>query len=106
MDYRTKRPLLFLIYPANTDGRGIFAEILEELKKRGFLRKGTIMLADKGFCSYRNYDIALKKYIMNKIHRFTRRSADKFVYANVLLLGILIRVGYKEKEDLQRLAEW
>ena len=41
---------------------------------------------------------------MDKIHRFTR-SVAKF-YANVLLIAILIRLGFREKKVLQRLAEW
>jgi len=33
MDYKTKRPLLFLIYPANTSDCQIFEEMLEKLKR-------------------------------------------------------------------------
>jgi len=43
---------------------------------------------------------------MDKIHKFTRKSVAKFVYANVLLIAILIRLGFREKKVLQRLAEW
>lgn len=43
---------------------------------------------------------------MDKIHRFTRKSVAKFVYANVLLIVILVRLGFKEKKVLQRLVEW
>ncbi len=39
---------------------------------------------------------------MDKIHRLLKA---KFVYANVLLIAILIRVA-PEKKALQRLAEW
>jgi hypothetical protein len=180
MDYKTKRPLLFLIFPANTNDCQIFEEMLENLKRRGFLKTGAVVMADKGFCSYYNYNVALKKYrivpviwlkenmslskllsmistplscflennmkelaffkklvkilvgylkrvdelkaersevedvfklgkrglFMDKIHRFTRRAAAKFVYANVLMLAILIRLGFREKKVLQRLAEW
>jgi len=179
MDYKTKRPLLFLIYPANTSDCQIFEDMLENLKRRGFLKTGAVVMADKGFCSYYNYNVALKKYriilvirlkenmslskllsmistpltyflenkikdiiyfkklvrvlvsylrredelkskrsevedfklgkrglFMDKIHRFTMRSVAKFVYANVLLIAILIRLGFKEKKVLQRLAEW
>ena len=179
MDYKTKRPLLFLIFPANTNDCQIFEDMLENLKKKGLLRP-KIVMADKGFCSYYNYSIALKKYrtipviwlkenmsiskllsmistplscflennmkklsffkklvkilvsylkredglkaersevedvfklgkrglFMDKIHRFTRRAVAKFVYANVLLIAILVRLGFKEKKALQRLAEW
>jgi hypothetical protein len=180
MDYKTKRPLLFLIYHANIHDSQIFEDMLENLKRKGFLKPRTIIMADKGFCSYYNYSIALKKYkvvpviwlkenmsmsklismistpltcflennvkelaffkklvkilisylkrvdelkaersevedvfklgkcglFMDKIHRFTRRSVAKFVYANVLLIAILIRLGFREKKVLQRLAEW
>ncbi len=174
--YKTKRPLLFLIFPANTNDCQIFEDVLENLRRKGFLKTG----ADKGFCSYYNYNTALKKYrvvpviwlkenmslskllsmistpltyflenkmkelsffkklvkilvsylrredglkaersevedvfklgkcglFMDKIHRFTRRAVAKFVYANVLLIAILIRLGFREKKALQRLAEW
>ncbi len=39
---------------------------------------------------------------MDKIHRFTMRSVAKFVYANVLLIAILIRLEFREKKVLQR----
>ena len=61
MDYKTKRPLLFLIYPANIHDSQIFEDMLENLKRKGFLKPRTIIMADK-FCSYYNYNIALKRY--------------------------------------------
>ena len=41
-----------------------------------------------------------------KIHRYTKRSVQKHVSLSVLLVGILISMGIREKEELQRLAEW
>ena len=61
MNYKTKRPLLFLIYPGNIHDSQIFEDMLENLKRKGFLKPKTIV-ADKGFCSYYNYNVALKKY--------------------------------------------
>ncbi|RLI72484.1 hypothetical protein DRO97_08840 [Archaeoglobales archaeon] len=43
---------------------------------------------------------------MDKIHRFTRKAVAKFVYTNVLLIAILIRLEFREKKVLQKLAEW
>jgi len=63
MDYKTKRPLLFLIFPANTSDCQIFEDMLENLKKKGLLRPKTIVMADRGFCSYYNYNTALKNSI-------------------------------------------
>ena len=62
MDYKTKRPLLFLIYQANIHDSQIYEDILENLKKKRLLRQNAIVIADKGFCSYYNYSIALNKY--------------------------------------------
>ncbi|MBO8182869.1 MAG: hypothetical protein H0Z28_08775 [Archaeoglobus sp.] len=42
---------------------------------------------------------------MEKIHRFTRKAVAKFVYANVIIIAILIRLGFMERV-LQRLVEW
>ena len=42
---------------------------------------------------------------MDKIHRFIRKAVAKFVYA-IFLIAILIRLGFREKKALQRLAEW
>ncbi|WP_156785999.1 hypothetical protein [Archaeoglobus veneficus] len=38
---------------------------------------------------------------MDRIHKFTRKSVARFVYANVLLIAILIRLGFREKKVLQ-----
>ena len=62
MDYNTKRPLSFLIYPANIHDSQIFEDMLENLKRRGFPKPSAIVMTDKGFCSYYNYNTALKKY--------------------------------------------
>ena len=59
--YKTKRPLLFSIYQANTNDCLIYEDVLENLKRKGFLKPGTIVMADK-FCSYYNYNVALKRY--------------------------------------------
>jgi len=55
MDYKTKRPLLFLIYPANVSDCQIYEDMLEN-KRKGYLKEGAIVMADKGFCSYYNYN--------------------------------------------------
>ncbi|RLI72485.1 hypothetical protein DRO97_08845 [Archaeoglobales archaeon] len=35
---------------------------LKNLKRKGFLKTGAVVMADKGFCSYYNYNTALKRY--------------------------------------------
>ena len=39
-------------------------------------------------------------------HRYTERSAAKYVAVGVLLTGLVIHMGFEEKEALQRLSEW
>ena len=42
---------------------------------------------------------------LRKLHRYTRRSVYKFVALNVLLIGIVVALGFREKKELQMLAE-
>jgi hypothetical protein len=47
-----------------------------------------------------------KTFSLDKIHRFTLPSVTKQASLGVVLLGIAISFGYKEKKQLQMLAEW
>jgi len=38
------------------------AEILHELKRRRILRYKDIIIADKGFTSYKNYELSISRY--------------------------------------------
>lgn len=42
------------------------------------------------------FKLGKRGLFMDKIHRFTRRSVAKFVYANVLLIAILIRLDLEK----------
>jgi len=46
-----------------------------------------------------------KSFGLRKLHRYTRRSVLKFAALNVLLVGIFVAMGFREKKVLQRLAE-
>jgi len=179
LEYPSLKPLLFLLHPANRHEAKIFREVMDELKRRRIIRKGDVIIMDKGFYAYRNYlvgmneyrvvllifprnnfDInrldgllsyplsifdsknlyeerrrfkALKSKLMNllqrwqefkavrsaiedvfklaksfglrKLHRYTGRSVYKFAALNVLLIGIVVALGFREKKELQRLAE-
>ena len=41
-----------------------------------------------------------------RTHRYTQRSAAKYVAVGVLLVGLVISRGYGDKPALQRLSEW
>ena len=46
-----------------------------------------------------------KSFGLRKLHRYTMRSVLKFAAMNVLLVGIVVALGFREKKVLQRLAE-
>ena len=46
-----------------------------------------------------------KSFGLRKLHRYTRRSVLKFAALNVLLVGLVVALGFREKRVLQRLAE-
>lgn len=62
IDYESLRPLAILIHPGSPNDTKIFDEMLSELKRRRLLRKGQIILADRGFYSAYNYLIGINKY--------------------------------------------
>lgn len=47
-----------------------------------------------------------KTFSLDKIHRFTLASVTKHASLGVLLGGIVISLGFRDKAQLQRLAEW
>ncbi|MBE8540065.1 transposase [Geoglobus acetivorans] len=46
-----------------------------------------------------------KSFSLRKLHRYTMRSVYKFAALNVLLIGIVVAFGFREKKVLQKLAE-
>ena len=62
VDKRNLKPLAFLIHEDSHNDTKLFREILQELKCKRILRKGDVVLADKGYCSYRNYVMAIPRF--------------------------------------------
>lgn len=63
MDYNTCQPLTMLFHPGAVHDSKIYLEILANLKKRRILKKkGDIILADKGYFSFKNYGTGLMHY--------------------------------------------
>ena len=46
-----------------------------------------------------------KSMSLRRLHRYTMKSVSKFAALNVLLVGVIAALGFKEKKVLQRLAE-
>ena len=62
IDFDTFKPLAVLFHPGAVHDSKIFPELLNELKKRRILRNKDIIIADKGFASYKNYEMAFSRY--------------------------------------------
>ncbi|OPY22660.1 MAG: Transposase DDE domain protein [Methanobacterium sp. PtaU1.Bin097] len=62
VEHETLRPLAILIYPGSPNDTKIFDEMMFELKRRRLLRKGQLVITDKGFYSACNYLIGINKY--------------------------------------------
>ena len=179
LEHHSLKPLLFLLHPANRHEAKIFQEVMKELKRRKIIRRGDVIIMDRGFYAYKNYLVGISEYrivpvifprsnfdiqrldgmlsyplsifnskslneerrrfkalkakLMNllqrwhefkpvrsaiedvfklaksfglrNLHRYTRRSVYKFVAVNVLLVGVVVAMGFREKKVLQRLAE-
>ena len=62
IDHDTYQPLTMLFYPGTVHDSKIFPEILHELKKRRILRNKYIIMVNKGFTSYENYQLGVARY--------------------------------------------
>ena len=62
MDYDSMNPVCILIHSGAPNDAKLFEEILENLQKRRIIRKGDILIFDKGYYSYKNYQIGISKY--------------------------------------------
>jgi len=56
------RPVYFCLHRGSPHDSRIFLEILKELKRKRILRKEDRIIADKGYCSYENYEVAFSVY--------------------------------------------
>jgi len=62
IEHETCKPLALLIHRGSPHDSKIFDEILHELKRRKILKKGQLILCDRGFQSLQNYLIGINKY--------------------------------------------
>ncbi len=55
-------PVCILIHSGVLNDAKLFDEIMETLQKRRIIQKGDTILFDKGYCSYKNYQLGIGKY--------------------------------------------
>ena len=62
MDYDNMNPVSILIHAGSPNDAKLFDEIMENLQKRGIIQKGDTLIFDKGYYSYKNYQLGISKY--------------------------------------------
>jgi hypothetical protein len=62
LDEKTLCPVSILIHSGAPHDSKIFDQILKELKRRRIIRPKNILLFDRGYYSYDNYNVAINKY--------------------------------------------
>jgi hypothetical protein len=62
LDYDNMKPVAILIHSGAPHDTKLFDEILETLQKRRIIRKKDIILFDKGYYSYKNYQTGISRY--------------------------------------------
>ena len=62
IDYDNMNPVSILIHSGAPNDAKLFDEIMENLQKRRIIQKGDILIFDKGYYSYKNYQLRISKY--------------------------------------------
>jgi len=61
-NYDSTKPVAILIHSGAPNDAMLFEEILEQLRKRRVIKKGDLLIFDKGYYSYKNYQIGINKF--------------------------------------------
>jgi hypothetical protein len=62
IEHSSLKPLAFLLYQGSPNDSTLFDDIVNELMRRRVMRKGDILVLDKGFYAYYHYIDGLVKY--------------------------------------------
>ncbi|WP_405308201.1 transposase [Methanobrevibacter sp.] len=62
LDYDSMNPVSILIHSGAPNDAKLFDEIMENLQKRRIIQKGDMLIFDKGYYSYKNYQLGISKY--------------------------------------------
>jgi len=62
IDFHTGQPLAMLVHQGAYSDAKIFPEMLEELKRRRIISKRDMIMADRGYVSYDNYEKGVMEY--------------------------------------------
>ena len=62
LDFDSMNPVCILIHSGAPGDAKLFDEIMENLQKRHIIEKGDTLIFNKGYYSYKNYQIRISKY--------------------------------------------
>lgn len=62
IEQKSTLPVAIIIHSGAPHDSKIFTEIMENLRKRRIIRKNDIIIFDRGYYSYKNYQIGISKY--------------------------------------------
>ena len=62
LNEKTMAPVSILIHPGAPNDSKIFDEVLQDLQKRHIIKRKDIILFDRGYYGYKNYQIGINKY--------------------------------------------
>jgi len=62
IEYESAMPVAILIHSGAPHDSKIFTEIMDELQRRRIIKKRDILIFDKGYYSYKNYQIGISNY--------------------------------------------
>ena len=85
VDYRTLRPLAFLLHQDCAHDSKLFEPVMDEMQRKRVIRKGDTVVFDKGYYSYKNYLNGITLYkivplIFPKKNMNLRRVLDRITY--------------------------
>jgi len=128
IEYPSLNPVVFLFHQGSPNDAKLYEEILEELKRGknsqiwlyNHLRQGVLWTQELCYGNFQiqsypgdipreelqNRKIDGNAFSLKDLHRYTKRSVEKFVCLHVLLVGIVVSLGINTKEELQKIADW
>ena len=85
IEHKSALPVAIIIHSGAPHDSKIFTEIMENLKKRRIIRNGDTIIFDRGYYSYKNYQIGISKYkivplIFPKENFKIQKLIDKLTY--------------------------
>ncbi|MDI9633015.1 MAG: transposase [Methanolinea sp.] len=89
-----------------SDTKQLFQRYTSLARRLVMYLRDEIQLVEKRSLIEDVFKMAKNAFGLKRIHKYTTRSVKKTVCLNVLLLGLVISLGFGDKIQLQRLAEW